>query len=87
MPLTRLLIQWRSSRDNDTWYNYSDQVQGSSETRVMRGLNAWSDISFRVIAINKYGRVNLVSRLKGIHARRLLQVRKTSEALGKLERE
>ena len=55
MPLTRLLIQWRSSRDNDTWYNYSDQVQGSSETRVMRGLNAWSDISFRVIAINKYG--------------------------------
>ena len=54
-PLTRILIQWRASRDTSTWYNFSDHAAGSADGHVVKGLNPYSDIVFRVIAANQHG--------------------------------
>ncbi|XP_028407908.1 contactin-3-like [Dendronephthya gigantea] len=54
-PLTRILIQWRTSRDTSTWYNFSDHVKGSANSYVLKNLNPYSDIVFRVIALNEHG--------------------------------
>ncbi|CAB3990725.1 contactin-4-like isoform X1 [Paramuricea clavata] len=54
-PLTRILIQWSASRDTSTWYNFSDHVAGSADGHVVKGLNPYSDIVFRVIAANQHG--------------------------------
>ena len=54
-PLTRILIQWSRSSDTSTWYNLTDHVAGSANGHVIKELNPYSDIVFRVIAVNAVG--------------------------------
>ena len=55
-PVTSFTIQWSTPRDAGAWYNVTDHVAGSANGHVVRGLRPYSDIVFRVIAENKYGR-------------------------------
>jgi hypothetical protein len=50
-----MLIQWSTLKDTSTWYNFSDHVAGSANGHVVKDLNPYSDILFRVIAINQHG--------------------------------
>lgn len=54
--MTNFTIQWSTPRDAGTWYDVADHVAGSANGHVVRGLRPYSDIVFRVIAGNKYGK-------------------------------
>lgn len=55
-PVTNFTIQWSTSRDTTTWYDVANHVAGSANGHVVRGLQPFSNIVFRVIAENRYGR-------------------------------
>lgn len=54
--LTNFVIQWAVSRATSMWYNVTERAPGSATGHVVRGLNPYSDLVFRVIAVNEYGR-------------------------------
>ena len=54
--MTNFTIQWSASPDTSTWYDVADHVAGSANGHVVRGLQPYSNIVFRVIAENRYGK-------------------------------
>ncbi|XP_046841633.1 contactin-6-like isoform X2 [Xenia sp. Carnegie-2017] len=53
----RVFIQWSVMENMTMWYNVTDNmtVSGNLEGRIVKGLNPYTDIVFRVIAENVYG--------------------------------